>query len=71
MYRELSEELINKVHEYTNTEYGSLQLNDNAYSLIEDLLDIIKNLKEENKKETNDYDPEIEIPEIHGKGISW
>lgn len=32
----------------------------------EDLKEQIKDL--ENK---DDYDPEIEIPDIHGKGISW
>ena len=33
----------------------------------EDLKEQIKDL--ENKDD--DYDPEIEIPDIHGKGISW
>lgn len=69
MYNELSEELLNQVYEYTNTDYGRLQLNDNAYSLIEDLLDIIKNLKDVEEVDY-DYDAELEILEIHGKGIS-
>ena len=47
MYNELSEERLKQVTEITNTNYGKLQLNDNAYSLIEDLLDTIENDREE------------------------
>lgn len=50
MYNELSEERLKQVLEITNTSYGELQLNDNAYSLIEDLLDIIENDRKELKK---------------------
>ena len=44
---------------------------------IEDLISQIENLDAEierlNEKIENkdDYDPEIEIPDIHRKGISW
>lgn len=47
MYQELSKELKAKVKEITNTSYGELQLNDNAYSLIEDLVDVIEHEREE------------------------
>lgn len=47
MYQELSKELKEKVKEITNTNYGELQLNDNAYSLIEDLVDAIEHEREE------------------------
>lgn len=47
MYQELTEELKAKVKEITNTSYGELQLNDNAYSLIEDLVDVIEHEREE------------------------
>lgn len=47
MYQELSKELKEKVKEITNTSYGKLQLNDNAYSLIEDLIDVIEHEREE------------------------
>lgn len=70
---ELSEELLKQVFEYTSTDYGKLQLNDNAYVLIEDLINEISKLKAEleSKESCNcDYDPEIEVPEIHGIGIS-
>lgn len=50
MYQELSEELKEKVKEITNTSYSELQLNDNAYSLIEDLVDVIEHEREEFKK---------------------
>lgn len=46
-----------------------------AIIMCEDMLYKIEALEEENKKLENqiynDYDPEIEIPEIHGKGITW
>lgn len=47
MYNELSEERLKQVTEITNTSYGELKLNDNAYSLIEDLLDVIEHDREE------------------------
>lgn len=50
MYNELSDERLKQVVEITNTNYGKLQLNDNAYSLIEDLLDIIENDREKFEK---------------------
>lgn len=41
--------------------------------IIEDLLGEISRLEEEieDMKTPNDYDPKVEIPDIHGKGISW
>jgi hypothetical protein len=42
---------------------------------IEDLEDEINHIQEEfdkyKRQIENDYDPEIEIPQIHGKGISY
>ena len=40
---------------------------------LDDLLDEFDSLLEESKKETeeNDYNPELEIPDIHGENISW
>lgn len=42
---------------------------------IEDLEAEVEMVKEEFKeykeREENDYDPEVEIPQIHGKGISF
>lgn len=40
---------------------------------IEDLDEEIESLNEKIEKleDKDDYDPEIEIPDIHGKGISW
>ena len=42
-------------------------------SIIEDLDGEIERLNEriEDLENKDDYDPEIEIPDIHGKGISW
>ena len=46
-----------------------------ATIMFEDMLYKIEALEEENKKLENqiynDYNPEIEIPEIHGEGITW
>jgi hypothetical protein len=40
--------------------------------VIEDLDGEVESLNEEIERlKNNDYDPEIEIPDIHGKGISW
>lgn len=46
-----------------------------AYQIVEDYKFIIENQKNiindlENQL-FNDYDPEVEIPEIHKEGISW
>lgn len=40
---------------------------------LDDLLDEFDSLLEESKKEAeeNDYNPELEIPNIHGENISW
>lgn len=42
---------------------------------IEDLEGELGKLQDEfddyKRRQENDYDPEIEIPQIHGKGISW
>ena len=40
---------------------------------LDDLLDEFDSLLEESKKETeeNDYNPELEIPDIHVENISW
>lgn len=44
-------------------------------SKIEDLEAEVEHIQEEfdnyKRQEENDYDPEIEIPQIHGKGISF
>ena len=44
-----------------------------AYQIIEDYKYIIENQKNiiNDLENMNDYDPDIEIPLIHGKGISW
>ena len=55
MYQELDEELKQRVHDITFTDYGELHLNDNAYVLIEDLVDKIENL-EKKLKEKEDYE---------------
>ncbi len=44
--------------------------------IIDEQQDEIDRLEEEkedlqNSLDGRDYDPEIEIPQIHGKGISW
>ena len=46
---------------------------DGLLAMIEDLICEVDRLKEEidDLNQPNDYDPEIEIPQIHGKGISW
>ena len=48
---------------------------DNLQSKIESLEEDVEYWKEKYKELedslNNDYDPEIEIPEIHGEGISW
>ena len=48
---------------------------DELLGIVEEMYDEIVRLDEENEhlenQLTNDYDPEIEIPQIHGKGISW
>lgn len=63
MYNELSEERLKQVTKITNTNYGELQLNDNAYSLIEDLLDTIEHDREEfkNYKQRIESGEEIEF----------
>lgn len=41
-------------------------------SVIEDLDHEVEVLKEEIEDiKNNDYNAEIEIPDIHGKGVSW
>lgn len=46
---------------------------DDLVCKIEDLDEEIERLNEkiEELENKDDYDPEIEIPDIHGKGISW
>lgn len=56
MYNELLEELKEKVNYYTHTNYGDLQLNDNAYVLIEDLFGVIENLENKIKNLENDME---------------
>lgn len=47
----------------------------NLQSKIESLEEDVEYWKEKYKELenslNNDYDPEIEVPEIHGEGISW
>ena len=44
-------------------------------SKIEDLEAEVEHIQEEfdnyKRQQENDYDPEVEIPQIHGKGISF
>ena len=44
-------------------------------SKIEDLEADVEHIQEQfdnyKRQEENDYDPEVEIPQIHGKNISW
>ena len=56
MYQELDEELKQRVHDITFTDYGELHLNDNAYVLIEDLVDKIENLEKKLKEKEKDYE---------------
>lgn len=71
-------ELIEKAEKITCYDYhrkDDLIPADEFISIIEDLLIEIEHIQEEfedyKKRETNDYDPEIEIPKIHGKNISY
>lgn len=61
MYQELTEELKAKVKEITNTNYGELQLNDNAYSLIEDLIGVIEYEREEFEKYKERENEDVEF----------
>lgn len=44
-----------------------------AYQIVEDYKDIIEKQRDliSDLENMNDYDPEVEIPEIHKEGISW
>lgn len=81
----IDKNLIEKIGKLTATDYGTEECyNDDKkvwfdVEKLEPLLDdLIYEIKHRDNKiielETqinNDYNPEIEIPEIHGKGISW
>lgn len=77
--KEQSKDIIKQVSKITGYKYklnilGRLN-EDTIYSIVEDLIDEI-NLRNETIRDLetqrdNDYDPEIEIPEIHGERISW
>ena len=78
-------EIFEKVHNLNLNDYeikwfnaenidGYIEPN-TMLDMIEDLLWEIDHWKEKyedlENAINNDYDPEIEIPQIHGKGISW
>lgn len=67
-------DLIEKVREITDVDYHISDLF--TYQLVEDLIFNYEKLQREydeykEYEKNNDYDPEREIPEIHGKGISY
>lgn len=76
-------ELLKRVSDITRTDYGIIWKDaeniegyidtDGLLSMIEELILEVDRLKEEieDMNQPNDFDPEIEIPQIHGKGISW
>lgn len=70
----LDEDLNEQIKEKLNEDWEVFKL-DELEGLLWNLVDEIsrkENEIEELKNELeNDYDPEIEIPEIHGEGISW
>lgn len=70
----LDEDLKEQIKEKLNEDWGIIKF-DELERLLWNLVDKIsrkENEIEELKNEIeNDYDPEIEIPQIHGKGISW
>ncbi len=81
----IDKNLINKISKLTSTDYGIEEYyNDdkkvwfdikNLKPLLDDLLYEIEHrdnkIIEIETQINNDYNPEMEIPEIHGKGISW
>lgn len=67
-------DLIEKVREITDVDYHISDLF--TYQLIEDLIFNYEKLQREydeyiENEKNNDYCPEREVPEIHGKGISY
>ncbi len=78
-------ELFNKIHDLTLEDYEPFMVNNekeqayinefNIRSMLEDLVIEVEHWKEKyedlESQINNDYDPELEIPQIHGEGISW
>ena len=78
MIAELSIKIIDEAEETikrANEELGIDYTVGDEIEIINDLLNKIEELRETIRDlrypEENDYDPEREIPEIHGKGISY
>lgn len=70
----VKKDIIKKVQEETITEHTG-ETETDLWLIIIDLLDSIETYKKtildlENERD-NDYDPEKEIPIIHGPGVSW
>lgn len=66
--------IIKRVIEKTNTDYSNPSEID-LYLALEELCNIddsrIETIQHLENQRDNDYDPDLEIPMIHGKGISW
>ena len=77
--KEKCKDIIKQVSKITKNKYklnilGRLS-EDTIYSIVEDLIEEInyrnKTIRDLEEQRDNDYDPDLEIPLIHGKGISW
>lgn len=66
---EQEKDLINDTNKITGRDAETLE--DALTDLIWEYYALEEKLKECKEQQENDYDPEHEIPEIHGKGISW
>ena len=65
---------IKKIENITGVDYeimGEFIPIDSWKILAIDLLRNYKTLERKLEQAECDYNPEIEVPEIHGKGISW
>lgn len=70
----LDEDLKKQIKEKLNEDWEAFKI-DELESLLWNLVDELSRkeskIEELTNQLENDYDPEIEVPEIHGEGISW
>ena len=62
---------VKQYHQLMLSQHKNKEYKSKIESLEEDVEYWKEKYKELENSLNNDYDPEIEVPEIHGEGISW